>query len=263
MAADELVTSAFDALADRYDLLVDWPKRLANEAPFFRGLFELHGVKRVADVACGTGHHAAMFHSWGLFVEGSDISSAMIDRCRQLHGEADALRWTQRSFIDPPPAAEPFDAVVCLGNSLALAGEVEAAARAIVGMVRHVRCGGVGVVHVLNLYSLDTAGTVWQKVRRVHHRGRSIVLLKSIRREGSYGHVEILEVDLSDEPPRLQVERNRFVGLTRGDIEQALRAAGAKVAEMYGSHTREAFDERRSGDLIVVWERGGTLTNRG
>ena len=39
-----------------YDALVDWPKRLANEEPFYRQLFERYNVKSVLDVACGTGH---------------------------------------------------------------------------------------------------------------------------------------------------------------------------------------------------------------
>jgi hypothetical protein len=61
-----------------------------------------------------------MFHSWGLEVEGADVSPAMIARCRQQFGEPGTLRWTVRGFEEPAPAA--VDAVVCLGNSLALAG---------------------------------------------------------------------------------------------------------------------------------------------
>jgi ubiquinone/menaquinone biosynthesis C-methylase UbiE len=49
--------------------MIDWPKRLANESPFFHHLFDQSNVRRVADVACGTGRHADMFRSWGLEVQ--------------------------------------------------------------------------------------------------------------------------------------------------------------------------------------------------
>ena len=70
----------FDDLTDIYDAMIDWPKRLAHEGSFYRRVFEQHDVRSVVDVACGTGRHAAMFHSWGLRVEAADLSPAMIDR---------------------------------------------------------------------------------------------------------------------------------------------------------------------------------------
>ena len=69
--------SSFDDLTDLYETMIDWPKRLANEAPFFRRPFEQTKVARVADVACGTGRHADMFRSWGLEVHGLDISPSI------------------------------------------------------------------------------------------------------------------------------------------------------------------------------------------
>jgi len=90
--------TSFDDLTDVYEAMIDWAKRLNAEAPFFRRLFEKHNVKRVADVACGTGRHAAMFHSWGLEVEGSDISPNMIDRARETFREPAGLRWAVRGF---------------------------------------------------------------------------------------------------------------------------------------------------------------------
>ena len=114
----------FDDLADIYEAMIDWPKRLAHEGPFYRRLFDRLGVASVVDVACGTGHHAAMFHDWGLRVEGADLSPAMIERARQTFGEPPGLRWVVRGFDEPIAPAEPFDAAVCVGNSLALAPDV-------------------------------------------------------------------------------------------------------------------------------------------
>ena len=59
-------TNTFNQLTDIYEAMIDWPKRLLTEEPFYRRWFQQVGVERVVDVACGTGHHAAMFHGWGI-----------------------------------------------------------------------------------------------------------------------------------------------------------------------------------------------------
>ena len=117
------------------------------------------------DVACGTGHHAAMFHSWGLRVEGADLSPAMIDRAKAKFGQPQGLRWTVRAFDQPIEPAEPFDVAVCVGNSLALAPDMATVERAIRQMLAAVREGGAIVVQVLNLWRLPDGPCVWQKCR--------------------------------------------------------------------------------------------------
>ncbi|MCP4899573.1 MAG: class I SAM-dependent methyltransferase, partial [bacterium] len=88
----------FDDLTDIYESIIDWPKRLANEEPLYRGLFGRVDAKSVLDVACGTGRHAAMFHGWGLRVEAADISPNMVERARSLFGQPAGLRWVVRRF---------------------------------------------------------------------------------------------------------------------------------------------------------------------
>ena len=82
----------FNDVTDVYEAMIDWPKRLANEGRFFRRLFDDVGVSRVVDVACGTGRHGAMFHSWGMEVEGADIGTSMIERARTNLGEPANMR---------------------------------------------------------------------------------------------------------------------------------------------------------------------------
>ncbi len=173
--------SMFQDLTDVYEAMIDWPKRLAHEEPFYRRLFAEHGVRSVVDTACGTGRHAAMFHSWGLRVEGADVSPGMIDRARANFGEPARLRWVVRGFDEPIAPAEPFDAAVCVGNSLPLAPDIATAERAIGQMLAAVRRGGLLVVQALNLWRLPDGPCIWQKCRLAtlnegespHHQGRS------------------------------------------------------------------------------------------
>ena len=98
-----MLTNTFNQLADVYEAMIDWPKRLAAEEPFYRHWFQQAEVKRVADVACGTGHHAAMFHGWHLDVEASDLSPAMIERARAGFGEPPGLHWAVRVLTRRSP----------------------------------------------------------------------------------------------------------------------------------------------------------------
>ena len=40
---------AFDDLSDVYEAMIDWPRRLAREEPFYRRLFERSDARRVLD----------------------------------------------------------------------------------------------------------------------------------------------------------------------------------------------------------------------
>lgn len=249
---DATAQQSFDDLANRYDLLVDWPRRLAREAPFFTELFGRHEVKTVADVACGTGHHAAMFHSWGLSVEGSDISPAMIEHCRRLHGEAEGLRWAQRSFCAPPVSHERFDAVVCLGNSLALAGGVAGAASAVSAMISLCRPRGIIVVSLLNQDAIEDNAVLWQNVKRCRIEGRELLIVKALQRLGERTAVDVLEIDLEREPVAWRSRRWMMSKLDRSDLERIFQSVGGEVDGVFGSCASDDFIPATSSDLIVV-----------
>ena len=154
----------FDELTDIYEAMIDWPKRLAAEEPFYRHWFQQAAVRRVIDAACGTGHHAAMFHAWGLETRSADLSPAMIERARTAFGEPPGLRWAVRGFDEPIPAAGSWDAVVCVGNSLALAPDLATVRAALARMMEALRPGGVLLVQVLNLWRLPDGPCVLAEV---------------------------------------------------------------------------------------------------
>ena len=163
----------FRDVTDIYEAMIDWQKRLSHEESFYRRLFDRVGVRSVVDVACGTGEHAAMFHSWGLRVEGADISANMIERAGAKFGELPNTRWVIRGFDQPIDTDAPFDAAICVGNSLALAPDIRTAQRTIEQMLASVRNGGVAVFHLLNIWRLPDGPCQWQKCRRVSlHAGR-------------------------------------------------------------------------------------------
>ncbi|MCL4205371.1 MAG: class I SAM-dependent methyltransferase [Pirellulaceae bacterium] len=244
----------FGDLVDVYEGLVDWPRRLAHEEPFYRQLFATHSVQRLVDVACGTGHHAAMFHRWGLTVEGSDVSPGMIERASQLHGRSDSLRWTVRGFEETIDPRSPFDAAICVGNSLALAGTHETADRVIGRMLAAVRPGGLVVVHVLNLWHLRDGPCQWQKCRRMPGPDRDLLVVKGVHRSGSAGYVDLIVATL-DEPPRLKTESVPLLGLEADSLERAARRSGATQVDLFGGYDLRSYQRETSADLIMVAHR--------
>jgi SAM-dependent methyltransferase len=237
--------------ADRYDALIDWDKRLANESAFYRRLFEEVGAKRVLDAACGTGRHAAMFREWGLQVVGTDVSPAMLAKARENFGESEGLQWIERSFT---VAADdgPFDVVLCTGNSLSLAEGHEVAREAVRAMLQGVKPGGALVVQVLNLWKLEEGPTLWQKSKRLRFRGRDTVLLKGIHRVGGRGHIDLVELTLTDDGVERQEHGAMFEGIHDGDLLVWAQDAGASRCDLWGSVQREPYDRTGSTDLILV-----------
>jgi SAM-dependent methyltransferase len=314
------VQTMFDELADVYEAMIDWPKRLAHEGPFYRRLFDRLGAGSgcekmgtgsvlprenvageacrtvpvpissgsVVDVACGTGHHAAMFHGWGLRVDGADLSPAMIDRARSKFGQPDGLRWVVRAFDEPIAPAEPFDAAVCVGNSLALAPDTATVQRAIRQMLSAVRGGGAIVIQVLNLWRLPDGPCVWQKCQRAvlpgagkgdrHHLPErpfgcfaqmvpvpfsgpfsgpgenQVLILKGVHRCGTGGYVELIVADPAASAI-VRSESTAFLGLDASELERMARDAGAKRIAFLGGYGDQPYDRQESVDLMMVAEK--------
>ena len=74
---------AYAGIAERYDLFRGrFGEHGREEMAFFWRLFEKHGVRRVLDCACGTGHDLHLFYLLGCQVMGADISPAMLAQAR-------------------------------------------------------------------------------------------------------------------------------------------------------------------------------------
>ena len=248
-----ILPGMFDDFADAYEAMIDWPKRLANEEPFYRRLFDRLGARSVLDVACGTGRHAAMFHSWGLRVQGADVSPVMIERAKTTFGESQGLQWTVRGYDQPVEPAPSFDVAVCVGNSLALAPDVATVERAIRQMLAAVRDGGAIVVQVLNLWRLPDGPCAWQKCRR-ESLPNDVLILKGVHRCANRGYVDLIVTDLSGNVS-MRSESTSFLGLEASDLDRMARAAGARTVATFGGYQDQPYERQQSVDLVLVAEK--------
>ncbi|MDX1412244.1 MAG: methyltransferase domain-containing protein, partial [Nitrospirales bacterium] len=104
----------------KWDDLIDWDARATSEGDFFIRLLKERGVRRVLDVATGTGFHSIRLLRAGFDVISADGSPEMLAQAfenakragfimRTIHAD---WRWLSRDILNK------YDAVICLGNSL-------------------------------------------------------------------------------------------------------------------------------------------------
>ncbi|MFQ5646334.1 MAG: class I SAM-dependent methyltransferase [bacterium] len=104
---------------EKWDELIDWERRWESEGEFFIEQLRTRGVKRILDVATGTGFHSVRLIKADFDVVSADGSAEMLAKAFQNAREHGCLlrtvqadwRWLNRTVH------EQFDAVICLGNS--------------------------------------------------------------------------------------------------------------------------------------------------
>lgn len=107
------------SFVERWDQLIDWERRANSEGDFFIGILKDLGVKKVLDVATGTGFHSVQLIEAGFEVTSADGSPFMLAKAFENARRRDHLlrtvqadwRWLNKDVHDY------YDAVICLGNS--------------------------------------------------------------------------------------------------------------------------------------------------
>ncbi|NWG00205.1 MAG: class I SAM-dependent methyltransferase [Thermoanaerobaculaceae bacterium] len=113
--------------------------RRERELPFWRGLVERLGWRRVVDAGCGAGFHLSLLASLGVEVVGYDCSlTALLAGQRGVTAVGDILA--------PPVRVAGADAVLCLGNTISLLPSRAAQRRAVGALAAVLRPGGQLVV---------------------------------------------------------------------------------------------------------------------
>jgi SAM-dependent methyltransferase len=200
-----IVRGVYDSLADVYDFLV--PESLlspeGSAAAFSAVTAELAPGARVLDCACGTGTLAAGLALLGFEVSASDASPEMVARTRARGVRAAVTRWEELE-------GGPYDAVLCVGNSLTHAEDRRAA---LAGMRRVARKGALLAVTSRNWERPQAAGE--EVVERDGRRA-------TVRRAWVPGALAI-EVELDGE---VYAERLAYWPFTHEELDADLRASG-------------------------------------
>ena len=249
-------TEFYDRLARVFDVMTDWPARLAFEMPFIQRTLDQHNVRSVLDTACGTGWHAIALAQKGYTTAGCDASRAMIERARMNAAKAGVnVRFETADFQRLDLFPGKFNAILCLGNSLPhllSREELVTAFEQILGRLEH---GGLIILHNLN-YDLRLK----TKPRFFSASGSADTL---VWRFADYGaqfitfHTALFERKNPEESTRVaswSVEVNSTLQrpwLSR-DLDDVLTQVGFGDIRYFGGLDGSPYEKGKSGDLVIV-----------
>jgi D-alanyl-D-alanine dipeptidase len=248
----------YDGLADTYDLMISWTKRLRNEKPFFRQVFKEYKVKRVLDVACGTGMHAVAFHDMGHFVVGADPSPAMVEKARANAGERE-IEFIQAGFTELANVNGMFDAVTCLGNSLPHVLDDSELNLSLENMYDALLPGGVLIIHGNNYDRiLHRKERFMPLVHRCHGR-RDYLFVRFFDFHGDYLTFNVVTMTNASGAWSMTTDSSKHRALTHDLLTSNLVEAGFEVQLVFGGFPDSDYDSMESDNLIVVAQRPHTL----
>jgi SAM-dependent methyltransferase len=243
-------------LASDYDRFVNWEGRLAHELPFLERLFADHGVARVLDAACGTGHHAIALAKRGYPAVGADLSAAMIEQARRNAAAADVeVRFAVAGFGGLATIGETFDAVLCLGNSLPHLLTEKALAEALSDFATVLHPGGLVVIQNRNF------DRVWRQRERFmgpqscRDGEREWVFIRFYDFHETTITFNMIRLQRSGETWTQDVESTELRPIFRDELAAALRRAGFFQAAFHGGYDGSPFDPAHSNDLIAVAQK--------
>lgn len=250
----------YDQLSEVYDRFVDWPARLAFELPFLEKVLRDAGARRVLDAACGTGQHAIALAQAGFDVVGADLSQPMVEEARRKAKDADIeAEFIAAGFGElAEKTAGPFDALLCLGNSIPHVNDLAHLAAALRDFRAVLRPGGLLLLQQRNF--------------DVVLRRRERFMPSQARAEGEtewlffryydfleYGRLRFNMVVVHRAPAgnTCRMESTLLLPLTSGQLLSACADAGFTDLVLYGSMQGEPFDPEYSSDLVLVGRAGG------
>jgi SAM-dependent methyltransferase len=203
--------------AEMYDVFYA-DKPYGEEAAFVHELLQRHAnapVRRLLELACGTGRHALLFEERGYEVIALDTSEDMVAVARRRASSAgsgvDFRVADMRALnIEGPP----FDAVVCLFDSIGYAQSNDAVDNVLAGVRKHLRPGGLFILEFWHAAAM-LRGYDRTRVRRWRVDDREIVRISETELEPrrQLAHVKYTIFDLGSDGRFRRIEEtqtNRF-----------------------------------------------------
>lgn len=246
--------SFYDELADEYDTIVNAPARLRAVTRFADWLLGGRTVRRVLEVACGTGLYARVLASRGLAVTAADVSEAMVAKAQAAPpatGQApiDWLCAPMQAIAQHAPG--PFDAVLCMGNSLPHLLADDDLAAALASFHRVLAAGGLAVIQLLNYGRILAGGERIVGITR--HGDREYVRFYDFL-DGRV-RFNILGIRWTGDRCEHQLHQTILRPYRADEVRDALLAAGFARVDLLGALDGQPFDPAASDTVVVIGSR--------
>jgi glycine/sarcosine N-methyltransferase len=252
-------TAFYDRLAPLFDVMTDWASRLEVEGPFLFQCLEHIKAQTILDAACGSGGHALALAERGYDVLGTDISPTMIELARAKAGSVQNANFRVTELGDLSARFAPFDAALCLGNSLSHILDETDLAQALADLAACLRPGGLLILHNLNYDRRWRTRPRWFNVDSGFHQDRQVLIwrfadyLETPEPRINF-HIALFQQS-EDGVWSVEVNSTPQRPLFQADLARLLPAAGLTDITYYGDLTGAPFDPAQSPDLVAVARR--------
>lgn len=253
----------YDSFSSDYDRFVNWPARLAFEMPFLTAQLGSLATQpgeplRVLDAACGTGMHALELARRGFRVSGADLSEKMIERASANAAQAGlaadfravGFGGLARAFAD----GLPFDALLCLGNSLPHLLDPTELADALADFAACLRPGGLLLVQNRNFDAVMARRERWMEPQ-AHVEGEEewlFLRFYDYLENGLVGFNILTLRRARGEGWRQAVNTTHLYPQRQAELAQALALAGFDGLAAFGGMDSSPFDAAASGNLVLT-----------
>ena len=244
----------YEHIADDYDAVTGAAGRRQAAQTMLAELRRRHPFDSVLDVACGNGMHAMMLAEMGVAVTAADISEAMLGQARRRAAEAHlAVRWVHTPMQEIARCVEgPFDAILCLGNSLPHLLDPHQLTGTLAGFARLLAPRGVVVLQLLNY-----ARVLARQERIVGVTGQGDTqYVRFYDFLEDFVRFNILKLTWSASGCTHDLADTLLRPYTRDEIAAACRTAGLGRIDCFAGPAFADFDEQQSDTLMLVARPG-------
>lgn len=242
----------YDLLSSDFDLMVSWDKRLKNEAPFFLKLFEQNKVRKILDLACGTGHHLIFFAKSGYLVTGVDLSEKMLEIARKNAKGVSGVKFLKAGFQDVyPKLKDKFDAVICLGNSLPHLLSKKDLKKTFQNIYRLLNSGGIFILQNRNYDKILKKKIRFMAPNIAETQDGKVVFFRLLDFLKDKVIFNLVTFRQKQGKWSFQTKSTYLRPILRKEIQNLLIGQGFKEPKFFGDYNFSPFRNPTSEDLIV------------
>ena len=254
----------FEFEAKYYDIVwgssCDYPR----EAELLDNLFNSNNVKRVLDVACGTGGHAIELAKLGYSVLGLDISTKMLEIASEKAAKANVeVSFLEGDMTKLAPTLKSagyslaFDAAICLGFSMAHMTTDDLLAMALKGLNEVLRTNGLCILSVRNAKMLrESMMNRLLPDKIVHESDFSLAVFGHTYRDKDNPDTLVWNaIYLVNDHGKVdfQVRTRHQRRFRYAELTSHIAAAPFEIIQVYGdTHGLQEFNEDQHRDMLFV-----------
>lgn len=260
-----MANNTYDDFSQDYDRFVNWESRLGAEIPFVETRLGELGLPKeqksaILDAACGTGMHAIELARRGYRAAGADLSTKMVEKARENAAEASVdvvfmpAGFTQLAKAFAGEETFPFDALICLGNSLPHLTSETDIRKALVDFNACLRPGGLLILQNRNFDAVMARRERWIGPQSRRDGSKEWLFLRFYDFDAD-GLITFNIVRLNREgnaPWTQNISTVRLFPLLQKQLTILLEESGFTDLRYFGIMDEAAFDPASSENLVAV-----------